>query len=133
MANTDSDFILGNRAKDLLLYTMQACANTKVIPKRLRFTLGNRMEELALSILEGTLRANEEDLRQNPAERFRLQKKVLTDCKMLERLIDVALETPTTGIDAGRAAYWARLTLTVRYMCASWYKKDYEHYGPQRR
>jgi hypothetical protein len=78
MANPESEFILGNKAKDLLLYTMQVCANDKVIPKRMRFTLGNRMEELALSILEGTLRANEEDLRVNPAERFRrLQRKYI--------------------------------------------------------
>lgn len=85
---------------------MQVCSNSNIIPKRMRFTLGNRMEELAFSILEGALRANEEDLRVNPTERFRLQKKILTDCKMLEKLIDVALEAPTVGVDAGRAAYW---------------------------
>ncbi|MEG1562879.1 MAG: four helix bundle protein [Bacteroides sp.] len=133
MANPESDFILGNKAKDLLLYTMQVCSNDKVIPKRMRFVLGNRMEEMALSILEGTLRANEEDLRVNPAERFRLQKKVLTDCMMLEKLIEVALEAPSVGVDAGRAAHWTKLSLTVRYMCASWYKKDRQRFAPQNR
>lgn len=132
MAENESDFILGNRAKDLLLYTMQVCSNSNIIPKRMRFTLGNRMEELAFSILEGALRANEEDLRVNPTERFRLQKKILTDCKMLEKLIDVALEAPTVGVDAGRAAYWSKLVLTVRYMCAGWHRKDRQRCGPQK-
>lgn len=31
-----ADFILGNKAADLWLYTCDACANEKVIPKRYR-------------------------------------------------------------------------------------------------
>ena len=34
------DFKLGNKAADMWLYTADACANEKVIPKKYRYTTG---------------------------------------------------------------------------------------------
>ena len=37
-AKKSADFILGSKAADLWLYTCDACANEKVIPKKYRYT-----------------------------------------------------------------------------------------------
>lgn len=37
------EFLLGNRAADLWLYTCDACANEKIIPKKYRYTTGTSL------------------------------------------------------------------------------------------
>ena len=37
------DFKLGNKAADMWLYTADACANEKVIPKKYRYTTGTAL------------------------------------------------------------------------------------------
>lgn len=50
------DFKLGNKAADMWLYTADACANEKVIPKKYRYTTGtalmNSAEAICSCILE---------------------------------------------------------------------------------
>lgn len=63
------DFKLGNKAADMWLYTADACANEKVIPKKYRYTTGTALmngAETICSCIEG---ANLIDLRERPAER----------------------------------------------------------------
>ena len=64
------DFKLGNKAADMWLYTADACANEKVIPKKYRYTTGTALmngAEAICSCIEG---ANLIDLRERPAERL---------------------------------------------------------------
>ena len=61
------DFKLGNKAADMWLYTADACANEKVIPKKYRYTTGTALmngAEAICSCIEG---ANLIDLRERPA------------------------------------------------------------------
>lgn len=50
------DFKLGNKAADMWLYTADACANEKVIPKKYRYTTGTALmngAEAICSCIEG--------------------------------------------------------------------------------
>lgn len=79
------DFKLGNKAADMWLYTADACANEKVIPKKYRYTTGTALmngAEAICSCIEG---ANLIDLRERPAERLAMQREALCACKKLER------------------------------------------------
>ena len=81
------DFKLGNKAADMWLYTADACANEKVIPKKYRYTTGTALmngAEAICSCIEG---ANLIDLRERPAERLAMQREALCECKKLERKI----------------------------------------------
>lgn len=81
------DFKLGNKAADMWLYTADACANEKVIPKKYRYTTGTALmngAEAICSCIEG---ANLIDLRERPAERLAMQREALCACKKLERKI----------------------------------------------
>ena len=71
------DFKLGNKAADMWLYTADACANEKVIPKKYRYTTGTALmngAEAICSCIEG---ANLIDLRERPAERLAMQREAL--------------------------------------------------------
>ena len=46
-AKKSADFILGSKAADLWLYTCDACANEKVIPKKYRYTTGTGLMNAA--------------------------------------------------------------------------------------
>lgn len=108
------DFKLGNKAADMWLYTADACANEKVIPKKYRYTTGTALmngAEAICSCIEG---ANLIDLRE-----------ALCACKKLERkILRMAESKQYPGVSGQKAATWSKAVMTVRYMCAAWYEKD---------
>lgn len=119
------EFLLGNRAADLWLYTCDVCANEKVIPKKYRYTVGTGLMETAEKICAYIEEANLIDLREAPRERLLLQRKALRECRKLERKILRMKESKQfPGVSSDKAAVWSKAVLTVRYMGAAWYEKD---------
>jgi hypothetical protein len=122
-----ADFVLGNKAADLWLYTADACANDKVIPKKYRYTTGTSLMNGADSVCELIEGANLLDLREEPQARLALQKQALNRCVKLERKIIRMLESGQyPGVNERKSAAWTKHVLTVRYMCAAWHGKDKE-------
>lgn len=72
-AKKSADFILGSKAADLWLYTCDACANEKVIPKKYRYTTGTGLMNAAEEICDLIESANLLDLREYPRERLGMQ------------------------------------------------------------
>ena len=121
------DFILGSKASDLWLYTSDACANDKIIPKKYRYTTGTSLMNDVDAICELIEGANLLDLREEPRERLAAQRQALRKLEKLGRKITRLLESKQyPGVNAQKAAAWSKRVLTVRYMCASWYGKDKE-------
>lgn len=126
-AKNGEDFVLGSKATDLWLYTCDACANEKVIPKKYRYTTGTSLMNDVDAICELIEGANLLDLRdrQEAMERLRDQKNALRKLEKLGRKITRLLESKQyPGVTPEKARYWSKLVLTVRYMCASWHGKD---------
>ena len=103
------DFKLGNKAADMWLYTADACANEKVIPKKYRYTTGTALmngAEAICSCIEG---ANLIDLRERPAERLAMQREALCACKKLERkILRMAESKQYPGVSGQKAATWSK-------------------------
>ncbi|MBQ3022390.1 MAG: hypothetical protein IJD91_03575 [Clostridia bacterium] len=119
------EFLLGNRAADLWLYTCDACANEKIIPKKYRYTTGTSLVNSAENICSFIEEANLIDLRDDPAGRLLLQRQALRECRKMERKILRMKESKQyPGVSAEKAAIWGKATMTVRYMAAAWYEKD---------
>lgn len=122
-----ADFVLGNKAADLWLYTADACANSNIIPKKYRYTTGTSLMNEADAICELIEGANLLDLREEPRERLAMQKRALNRCVKLERKIIRMLESSQyPGVNERKSAAWTKNVLTVRYMCAAWHAKDKE-------
>jgi hypothetical protein len=112
---------------DLIDYTLNLTDNANHFPKKIRFTIVNRIQERVLSIYENLLEANEIFPIRNEsdkAKRLELQRAALTDCKLL--LFYVELSKKRGYIDAGTFEYWTKKTLDVKYMSAAWYKSELE-------
>lgn len=127
------DFVLGSKATDLWLYTCHACANDKIIPKKFRYTVWKSLMEDAEFICSAIEEANGIDLREDPEERLKLQKKAMVRCQMFQRKISKMLTSADyPGITSQKAATWTKLSLTVRYMCAAWHGKDKDRAGREK-
>lgn len=113
-----------SKAEDLVDYTFNATDNTKNFPKKVRFTVSNRIQEKALCIYEALLRANEYDLRieEEKNKRNNLQKEVLITCKELLFLIELSFNRGYIG--ATSCEYWSKLVFDLKYMTAAWLKRD---------
>ncbi len=130
----NEDFVLGTKAADLWLYTSDACANDKIIPKKFRYTTGtslmNDVEEIC-ELIEG---ANLLDLRipKEAQDRLNSQKAAMRKLEKMGRKISRLLESKQyPGVTPDKAGYWSRLVLTVRYMCAAWHGKDQARVAPK--
>lgn len=112
-------------ASDLVDYTLNLTDNTKHFPKKVRFTIVNRIQNCVLDIYERLDDANEiypivtERDRQ---DRIRLQKDALSSCRRL--LFFVALSHRRGYIDKGTFDHWTKITLDVKYMTAAWHKAE---------
>ena len=117
---SDKEFILLNRAKDLYIYTSEAVGNEKVIPRRRRYPTGQRLETMAMEILQKCHLANTTDLHRAFEERQRLQTEVIALCLTLEQLIDALKASKAyPGINQHKADIWIQHSLDVRYLCAA--------------
>ena len=130
-AARQGELTIVGKAKDLVNHTMTVTNNSKLFPKKVRFTICQRMQNISLQILHDILAANEiyPDNRQKMEQRQDLQKEVLTNCKVFLSLLDIALEQGY--VDIRRCEYWTGLTTDVKNMAAAWRKKDAERFNRQ--
>lgn len=94
MANRQGELTIITKAKDLVNHTLKLTNNANLFPKKVRFTLCQRMQNITLQILHDIIAANE-IYPQTAAEwkrRLDLQREVLTGCKMFLTFLDIALE-----------------------------------------
>ncbi len=126
-----SEFILITKAKDLVKHTYMMTSE-KRFPKK-HYKLVQRLQDSTIEIFERVQEANELDLSdpQEFRERQYEQKKAMTKCKTVLFLIEIAFERGMISKDQCEA--WTKYVLDVKYMTASWKKKDRERVTGQRR
>ena len=131
MQNRHGELTIVCKAKDLVNHTLQLTNNTKLFPKKVRFTLCQRMQNISIQILHDIIAANEIFPRTVAEAQVRLdlQKEVLTNCKVFLNFLDIALEQGY--IDIRRCEYWTGLTTDEKNLAASWRKKDTERFRQQ--
>lgn len=118
-------FVLGNKAKDLYIYTSEAIGNTNIIPKHRRHTAGQRLENMTFEIMDKCYLANTKSLKTKREERQALQEEIMAMCLVFENLINALKASKAyPGIDAHKAEIWTQKSMDVRFLCAAWYKSD---------
>lgn len=114
-------------ASNLVDYTLDLTDNTKHFPKKVRFSIVNRIQDRVLSIRDDIVDANEIFPiidEQDKIDRLKLQRRALTGCKKLLYLIE--LSKKRGYIDTGTFDFWTKITLDVKFMAAAWYKAEQE-------
>lgn len=125
------EFILITKAKDLVEHTFLMTSERR-FPKKYR-SIVVRLQDLPIDIFAHIQEANELDLsdQQEFRERRYEQKKALTKCKTVLFLIELSFKRNVISKD--QCAAWTKYVLDVKYMTASWRKKDRERVTTQRR
>lgn len=118
-------------ADKLIDYTLDLTDNSNHFPKKVRFSIVNKIQGHVMAIYDNLLEANEIFPIRDEAdrlERLRLQRASLTECKKLLHMIE--LSKRRSYIDGGTFDYWTKLTLDTKFMTAKWYRAEQETAKP---
>lgn len=113
------------RRGQMIGFTLSTTDNPKRFPKKIRFSVTNKIQGHALAIYDYLVEANEifpimDD--QDKADRLKLQRAALTECKKLLHMIQLSKDRGY--IDSGTFDYWTKLTVDVKCMTARWYDAE---------
>lgn len=114
------------KAKDLLEHSFNMTANTERFPKKYRFSIGARIENISIEIYENLVRANEYNLADptEKAKRLQCQQQSIVLCKLLNTLIELAYKIKSIKISSKSVEYWCGLVIEVKRMSAAWRNND---------
>lgn len=121
-SRSGKEFILANKARDLLTHTLRVTSNKDCYPNWAKYSLVVRIQNTALDIVENVVLANELMHTDEIARRVEYQAKALSSCKLLMILVDVSLAC--NFINIKRAEYWTKIAAEVKTMLTAWRKKD---------
>lgn len=120
MSNTELKVIL--KAKELAKHTFIKTCNVNHYPKKLRFSLVDKMQNKSLEIYEMLHEANRTDIRDYKRERLELQTKAITYCDQLLYYIELSHELNL--ISMSEVEYWSKLVCDVKHMAIKWRTGD---------
>ena len=125
---SESKLEVQTRAKALALYTVTICGNEKVVPKRDRWAVTNRIVSTALTIMEEVDVAN--DIRVSTMGDFELRRRsqtiALSSTAKLLGLMELAYVK--YNIEGKRMSYWATLVMEERELIKKWRQSDKKRY-----
>ena len=114
------------KAKDLMEHSCNMTANTNRFPKKYRFSIGARIENLSIDIYENLVWANECNLADPREKQKRLdcQQKVIVLCKLLNSMVELSYKIKSIEITTKSVEYWCGLIVEVNRMTAAWRNND---------
>lgn len=110
------------KAQELAEHTIRVTSNCNTYPKKYRFSLVNKMQNIALDIYIYLMEANRTDLKLYARERSELQTKAITNCDILMSLIEMSYKLNI--INDKRMSYWSGMIKDVKHMAIAWRTKD---------
>ena len=112
------------KAKKLMEYTFTITNSENRFPKKIRYTLFQRLQDLSMEIIEMLYSANDTgnvtDVEKR--DRRRYQKLALTKLNMMMCLVEFSYNRQ--HINMKSLEYWTNLIRDVRILTASWIKSD---------
>ena len=114
-------------------YTIKAVTNEKVIPKRYRWLIAQRILDSSMEMLTNAIKANsvyvKEEFKQSDyALRRKFQKLAYAETHNMLTLIDVAYKTFSTITDK-KFKTWIGLILVTQTDLKNWIENDSKRYG----
>lgn len=116
------------KAIELARYSIKACYNEKIFPKRSRRALANRIVDSVVLIHNNVYKANNTYVvTQDDAEyRLNLQKEAIREINELPPTIELAYYL--YNINGRKIDYWVGLILEEMELLKKWHKSDKERF-----
>lgn len=118
------DLLVIQKAKALMEYTFTITNSENRFPKKIRYTLVQRFQDMTMNIVQKLIEANDIGnlTEESKKERKIKQREVISLCKMTYVLIE--LSHNRNYINAHTMAVWSKHVQDVKVMTASWIKSD---------
>lgn len=110
------------KSMELVKHSFILTSNTNRYPKKFRYSLVPRMQDLSMDIYENLMEANRIDIRTERSHRNKLQTKAITSSDKLLCYIDLSFQLNL--LSKRSAEYWSKLVRDVKYMSIAWRKRD---------
>ena len=112
------------KAIELAEYSIRACHNEKIFPKRSRSALANRIVDSVVLIHSNVYKANNTYVasKDDAEYRLNLQKDAIREIKELPPNIELAYHL--FGIEGRKIDYWVGLILEEEELLKKWHKSD---------
>jgi hypothetical protein len=114
-------------------YTITAVTNEKVIPKRYRWVVAQRLLDSSMSMLENAIKANsvyvKEEFKKSDYElRRKFQKLAYAETHTMLTLVDIAYKT-FKEMTEHKVKTWIGLILSAQTDLKNWIENDSKRYG----
>ena len=125
---SESKLAVHTKAIELAKYSIKACHNEKIFPKRSRRTLAERIINSVVLIHNNVYKANNTyAVTKDDAEyRLNLQKEAIREINELPPTIELAYHL--YNINGRKVDYWVGLILEEQELLKKWHKSDKERF-----
>lgn len=112
------------KSQDLIEHTFLLTNNQSRFPKKIRYTLVQRLQDKSMNIYETLIAANACDTNyaSGRQKRRELQIQVITDCKSMLFFVEYSMKQHY--ITPESCAYWSKLICDVKNMTGAWIKSE---------
>lgn len=117
------------KAIELARYSIKACHNEKIFPKRSRRALANRIIDSVVLIHSNVYKANDTYVSDKNDAKYRLelQKEAIREIKELPPNIELAYHL--FNIEGRKIDYWVGLILEEEELLKKWHKADKKRFS----
>lgn len=118
------DLLVVQKAKALMEYTFTITNSENRFPKKIRYTLVQRLQDITLDIVQKLIEANDVGTftEESKKERRSKQREAITLCKIMYVLIELSYNR--NYISGHSMAVWSKHTQDVKTLTAAWIKSD---------
>ncbi len=110
------------KAKALVKHTFVLTSNLNRYPKKYRYSLVPRIQDVSMDIYENLMEANRTNVNSDKVHRLQLQTDAVTSCDKLMNYIDLSLDLDLLSYKS--ADYWSKMVSDIKHMTLAWRTKD---------
>lgn len=119
---SDTDLKVLVKAKELSKHTFILTSNSNRYPKKYRYSLVPKIQNLSLDIYTTLFEANRTDNVRHKQKRIDKISQGITYCDELLFLIELSMELNL--LTDGSMAYWVKMVSDIKYMSIAWRTKE---------
>ena len=102
------------KAKALVKHTFVLTSNLNRYPKKYRYSLVPRIQDVSMDIYENLMEANRANVNSDKVHRLQLQTDAVTSCDKLMNYIDLSLDLDLLSYKS--ADYWSKMVSDIKHM-----------------
>lgn len=119
--NNQDDLQVITKSMNLVEHTFILTSNINRYPKKYRYSLVPKIQELSMGIYEKLMEANRTRVDEEKVVRSELQTKAILSCDKLLFFID--LSNRLNLLSYKSMEYWSKMVTDIKYMTIAWRKK----------